>query len=288
MNNEPVDVKALALLAVIIGVALLALLCVRPAKAVETGIYFVISEDADEAKRLEALPVIKAAGIRYIVTYVHENDSDFIAEAKRIGVEVVAERADRDVDGSRLRNVLEAYPSIAWAGTFDDVDGKDNYDPLYVEDINEYIKPFGKPIYMSGGYPNKIANYFNLGEDWIGMQAYPVPFEDASAAWTSYWPAMDTYSGTWAANVQTFAWPGYRAPTPLELKDMAQGALELGASALFFYDYTGAREEGLWEAIEDIVGWLQPEPTPVPTATPTPTPECPCCACLDWLNSQCN
>ncbi|MGL5924163.1 hypothetical protein [Chroococcidiopsis sp.] len=237
------------------------------------GFYHVSWKSTPE-QRLQALQRIAAAGFNTIhASIVSPSDLEayekFLDEAQKLGVKVISEFG---VDRVYTINKFKNKPAVLGWNIADDVDnGKRT--PKEVCESHQQVKEIdpNRPTYISG-YSSNIEQFTNCA-DTVGMQAYPIQFGKIYELPSIYphislaYNASKKHNRKLYANLQTFSWLeekpgeekylGMRAPTSMEVRNMAYQSLLAGAKGIIFYAFQGdvwslESHRSLWKGVKSL------------------------------------
>ena len=149
------------------------------------------------------------------------------------------------------------------------MDDGNYYTPERVTWVNQLVKQVDRqhPTYISGYRPDRIAD-FMASADIVAMQSYPIGKSKADLASIGHvnfalaqtQHAAQPFKRSIMANLQSFAWPDRRSPTPDEVRNMTYQALVNNVRGIIYYTY----DDGFWRleqhpALLQAVQGLAPE-----------------------------
>lgn len=232
--------------------------------------FYHVSWESTPDERMNALKDIGAAGFNTIHASATnlEDYGKFLDEAEKLGVYVISEQS---VGLVNFVNAFKDKPAVLGWNIADDVDdGK-----LTPDDVLKFYQQAkaSDPNHFTyvSGYTNEIKRFANCS-DVIGMQSYPIKSgtaEELSSAYYRLSVARDAaakFNRGFYGNLQTFSWleqdpqkyPGARAPTFNEVRNMTYQALLAGAKGIIYYTYYDSdwnlpTHPDLWEGIKSLV-----------------------------------
>lgn len=176
--------------------------------------------------RPETLRSIAASGFNTLHAPIRLNYPELQADAAALGMRLIAEIYPYELDDAgivrAIRHVKDGPALLAYA-IADDVDDGEYYTPELVTRINQLVKTVDRqyPTYISGFVPQRI-NLFMQSADTVAMQSYPIGktyWEHARIGHVNYAlataiAAARPFNRPVIANLQAFAWPEQRQPTP--------------------------------------------------------------------------
>lgn len=210
------------------------------------GIFYIISDPTQSAKRLRDFSTIKRIGVNMVCSYFEglANDYRFIDKCHNAKIKVVLQRGKRDIEFTKINKVIDAMgPKVYGILNYDDVDSpRLKYKVRTVRKMNKRAKVLfpGQKIYISGGYPKRLPDFKDCGQDQTLVQGYPIGNDgDAASAGLDYWvPTGRAFAPfPWAPVIQAFAWPGQRFPRKAEIRSMVYQALVYEVSEIWFYTF---------------------------------------------------
>ena len=231
--------------------------------------FYHVTFYGDAARLMADLRTIGDAGFNtlhagYLPTHNHGAVLD---EAARLGVRVLSEFGEDPANLAALINQYKDKPAVLGWSIADDVDNG-RHTPAQVRQLHVQAKAADPRhlTYISGyrptgsGYPN-IGNFMDA-TDLAAIQTYPVdraPVNLVSTAVRSAVAAGASQGRPVIANNQTFAWPGRRAPTPAEARNMTYQSLAAGAKGIIYYTFFDGGihlptdEPALWAELRSLV-----------------------------------
>ena len=220
----------------------------------------------------ETLQAIAASGFNTLHAPIRDNYHDLMDDALRLNIHLLAEIYPYELEDSEISRIIAAvkdHPALLAYAIADDVDDGNYYTPERVTWVNQLVKQVDRqhPTYISGYRPDRIAD-FMASADIVAMQSYPIGKSKADLASIGHvnfalsqtQHAAQPFKRSIMANLQSFAWPDRRSPTPDEVRNMTYQALVNNVRGIIYYTY----DDGFWRleqhpALLQAVQGLAPE-----------------------------
>ncbi|MCU0513579.1 MAG: hypothetical protein MUE40_13540, partial [Anaerolineae bacterium] len=220
-----------------------------------------------DARKYQALERIGGAGFNLMAPALELDDTAFLDRARALGVRLIVEAND----SSGLRGMVQRWgsrPEIMGWIVADDFNAAHGIPLSRIQSnislVNQYAP--SHLTYMSGLARN-FSPFLGLA-DLIAVQTYSIPWDplyttDNMLITTNQ--AVGNTSGVFA-NLQTYAAPGYRAPTPDEVRNMTYQSLLNQVDGILYYAYF----DSVWDMAANPTLWngIVPIATEVRTLSP--------------------
>lgn len=223
--------------------------------------FYQVSYDASDEVRIENMQTIAAAGFNLLHEPLDTDDRALLDTAAELGLLVIAEY------NAPMFNVIAAYREhptiIAWNIADDVDDGRLSVADVDARRIQTRAIDPSRITYISGF--SRQSTDFAASADVLGFQTYPIGnggltldyvgdiLTDLRATLGPAHPLI--------ANLQTFAWPGERAPTPQEVRNMTYQALVSGVDGIIYYTYLDdawnmRNYSDIWATLQELAAEL--------------------------------
>jgi hypothetical protein len=230
--------------------------------------FYHVSSYGSAVRLMTDLHMIGKAGFNtlhstYLTTH---NYGTVLDEAARLGVRVLTEFRE-DFSRATVINQYRDKPAVLGWNIADDVDNG-RYSHAQVQQLHSWARA-ADPRHLTyvSGYRQTDLGYPNLGSfmdvaDVAAIQAYPVnraPVKQVSIIVGNAVDAAASHRRPVIANNQTFAWPGERAPSPAEVRNMTYQSLAAGVKGIIYYTFFDGNihlptdEPALWAELQSLV-----------------------------------
>lgn len=226
--------------------------------------FYDVSWAGTDARKYQALERIGAAGFNLMAPALELDDEAFLQQAARLGVRLIVEPNDDNGTPNMLRTWGNRPEILGWI-IADDVNYGSGQPVSSITANHNLVRQYapGHLSYISGGVAN-LSPYMGLS-DIIGIQTYSIPGDPLYTT-----DNMLTYtkqvrgSGSTAifANLQTYAFPGKRAPTNDEIRNITYQTLINDIEGILYYTYFDPvwnieNHPEMWAGLTQVMGEIK-------------------------------